>query len=130
MINRPEVALSHEKEGDAIFAGSDPCGWHCFALYVVDTDHGLRVFDMDNIWKVESGDESVRRLEAATRQPITPMSFLRRDSKIRHTWIAFDCLDSPNTLLIGEFQEGDASTLILLVKYTLDYTHAGCARPA
>ncbi|KAF4255933.1 hypothetical protein CNMCM8812_007385 [Aspergillus fumigatus] len=79
---------------------------------------------------VESGDESVRRLEAATRQPITPMSFLRRDSKIRHTWIAFDCLDSPNTLLIGEFQEGDASTLILLVKYPLDYTHAGCARPA
>ncbi|KAH1315936.1 hypothetical protein KXW65_001400 [Aspergillus fumigatus] len=55
---------------------------------------------------------------------------LRPDSKIRHTWIAFDCLDSPNTLLIGEFQEGDASTLILLVKYPLDYTHAGCARPA
>ncbi|KAH2332494.1 hypothetical protein KXW87_000601 [Aspergillus fumigatus] len=119
MINRPEVALSHEKEGDAIFAGSDPCGWHCFALYVVDTDHGLRVFDMDNIWKVESGDESVYN-----------WAELRPDSKIRHTWIAFDCLDSPNTLLIGEFQEGDASTLILLVKYPLDYTHAGCARPA
>jgi hypothetical protein len=30
--------------------------WYGNALYVVDTDHGLRVFDMDNIWKVESGD--------------------------------------------------------------------------
>lgn len=30
--------------------------WYGNTLYVVDTNHGLRVFDMDNIWKVESGD--------------------------------------------------------------------------
>lgn len=29
--------------------------WYGNALYVVDTKNGLRVFDLDNIWKVDSG---------------------------------------------------------------------------
>ena len=30
--------------------------WYGNTLWVVDTNHGIRVFDMDNIWKVESGE--------------------------------------------------------------------------
>ena len=30
--------------------------WYGNTLWVVDTRNGIRVFDMDNIWQVESGD--------------------------------------------------------------------------
>jgi hypothetical protein len=38
--------------------------WYGNALYVVDTDDGLRVFDMDNIWRVETGDGIGKKAES------------------------------------------------------------------
>ncbi|GAQ11761.1 hypothetical protein ALT_9082 [Aspergillus lentulus] len=106
--------------------------WYGNALYVVDTDHGLRVFDMDNIWKVESGDGIGKMAgggySAANYAYVLPQTRvynwteLQPDSKFRHSWVALDRLDSPDTLLIGEYQTDDTSTPIRLVKYPLDYT--------
>lgn len=46
---------------------------------------------------------------------------LQPDAKFRHSWVALDRLDSPDTLLVGEYQTDDATLPIRLVKYPLDY---------
>ena len=49
-----------QKDGEDNFKGVPihvgGIAWYGKALYTVDTNNGLRVFDLDNIWEVESGD--------------------------------------------------------------------------
>lgn len=102
--------------------------WYGNALYVVDTDNGLRVFDLDNIWKVDVGDQVGKKdgggYSAANYRYVLPQIRTynwQPDSKFRHSWVSLDRKDSPDTLLVGEYQPDDATTPIRLVKYPLDY---------
>ncbi|KAF9895229.1 hypothetical protein FE257_000131 [Aspergillus nanangensis] len=105
--------------------------WYGNALYVVDTDNGFRVFDMDNIFEVDIADGVGKNGDgwsANTYRFVLPQirsyswSDLQPDSAFRHSWVALDRLDSPDTMLVGEYQPDDAKVPIRLVKYPLDYT--------
>ncbi|KAF9888047.1 hypothetical protein FE257_009311 [Aspergillus nanangensis] len=112
----------------AIHAGG--IAWYGNALYVVDTSKGLRVFDMDNIWTVDIADgvgkTSAGKYTANSYAYVLPQSrsyTWQASSSFRHSWVSVDRADSPDTLLIGEYQTTDVNLPIRLVKYPLDYTN-------
>ncbi|KAL4897511.1 hypothetical protein BDV59DRAFT_167915 [Aspergillus ambiguus] len=106
--------------------------WYGNALYVVDTSHGLRVFDLDNLWEVSIADgvgkNDAGGYSANSYRYVLPQirtyswSDLQPTSSFRHSWVALDRKDSPDTLLVGEYQTTDVDLPIRLVKYPLDYT--------
>ncbi|GAB1213853.1 hypothetical protein ATERTT37_003006 [Aspergillus terreus] len=107
--------------------------WYGNALYVVDTSKGLRVFDMDNLWEVAIADgvgknDAAGGYSANSYRYVLPQirsyswPALQPNSAFRHSWVALDRADSPDTLLVGEYQTTDVDLPIRLVKYPLDYT--------
>ncbi|KAJ5442413.1 hypothetical protein N7445_005420 [Penicillium cf. griseofulvum] len=112
--------------------------WYGNVLYVVDTDNGIRAFDLDNIWEVEIGDGVGKTKDgkghtADGYQYVLPQ--IRwykwtpgKESPFRFSWISLDRSDSPDTLMVGEFVR-DGETFedaektpvpIRYVKYNLD----------
>ncbi|KAM0095919.1 hypothetical protein ACP6JD_000730 [Aspergillus fumigatus] len=107
--------------------------WYGEWLYVVDTSHGIRVFDLGQIWQVEDGDDVGKKggkYSAAGYLYVLPQ--IRPDrsykwtpgssSPFRFSWISVDRSD--NTLLVGEFIRDSSKDPIRLVKYPLD-TNSG-----
>ncbi|KAE8149806.1 hypothetical protein BDV25DRAFT_122143 [Aspergillus avenaceus] len=105
--------------------------WYGSALYVVDTHGGLRVFDLNHIWKVADGDQVGKKsgggYSAANYRYVIPQirkydwKALQPDSTFSFSWVSLDRSDSPDTLLVGEYTKDDTNTPIRLVKYALDY---------
>ncbi|KAJ5294751.1 hypothetical protein N7508_009572 [Penicillium antarcticum] len=88
--------------------------WYGNLLYVVDTNNGIRAFDLDNIWEVDIAD-GVGKNEKGY-------------SADGYRYVLPQIRDSPDTLLVGEFvRDGEVDknrdpVPIRLVKYQLDST--------
>ncbi|KAH2186637.1 hypothetical protein KXW61_008292 [Aspergillus fumigatus] len=104
--------------------------WYGEWLYVVDTSHGIRVFDLGQIWQVEDGDDVGKKggkYSAAGYLYVLPQIRSYKwtpgsSSPFRFSWISVDRSD--NTLLVGEFIRDSSKDPIRLVKYPLD-TNSG-----
>ncbi|KAJ5433466.1 uncharacterized protein N7458_012622 [Penicillium daleae] len=112
--------------------------WYGNLLYVVDTNNGIRAFDLDNIWEVEIADgvgkmKDGKGYSADGYQYVLPQVRWYKwtpgsKSPFRFSWISLDRSDKPDTLLVGEFvRDGEVDTNkdpvpIRLVKYQLDST--------
>ncbi|KAF7554612.1 hypothetical protein G7Z17_g2777 [Cylindrodendrum hubeiense] len=101
--------------------------WYGNTLWVVDTWKGIRVFDMDNIWHVESGDgvgkKSNGGYSAAGYKYVLPQirSYKWTPSfDFRFSFISLDRTTTPDSLLVGEYQTSDDDP-IRMVKFELDY---------
>ncbi|PKX93389.1 uncharacterized protein P174DRAFT_422391 [Aspergillus novofumigatus IBT 16806] len=100
--------------------------WYGEWLYVVDTSHGVRVFDLSKIWQVEDGDDVGKKggkYSAAGYLYVLPQIRSYKwtpgsSSPFRFSWISVDRSD--NTLLVGEFIRDSSKDPIRLVKYPLD----------
>ncbi|KAJ5375955.1 hypothetical protein N7509_012841 [Penicillium cosmopolitanum] len=110
--------------------------WYGDVLFVVDTNIGIRAFDLNNIWEVDIADPVGKNgdgFSAAGHKYILPQVRYYKwapgdSSPFRFSWMSLDRSDSPDTLLVGEFvrdgekyKNGD-DVPIRLVKYDLDST--------
>ncbi|KFY47230.1 hypothetical protein V494_00094 [Pseudogymnoascus sp. VKM F-4513 (FW-928)] len=107
--------------------------WYGDALYVVDTDNGLRVFNVSSMFSVGAGDRvgkdpKTGKYSANNYAYVLPQMWKfdwkskQPDSPFRHSWVSLDRSTTPDSLIIGEYQESDAKTPIRVVRYPLDYT--------
>ncbi|OBT95345.1 hypothetical protein VE01_06650 [Pseudogymnoascus verrucosus] len=107
--------------------------WYGDALYVVDTDNGLRVFNVSSMWAVGAGDRvgkdpKTGKYSANNYAYVLPQMWKfdwkskQPDSPFRHSWVSLDRSTTPDSLIIGEYQETDVKTPIRVIRYPLDYT--------
>ncbi|EFR00595.1 secreted protein [Nannizzia gypsea CBS 118893] len=107
--------------------------WYGSTLWVVDTSKGIRVFDLNNIWQVEAGDEVgkmsngqfsaqgylyvIPQIRTYTWTPKT------EKEKFRFSWISLDRVGT-DKILVGEYAGSTTpdSTPIRMAQYELDYT--------
>ncbi|KAK5998038.1 hypothetical protein PT974_00408 [Cladobotryum mycophilum] len=100
--------------------------WYGDTLWVVDTKNGIRVFDMNNIWQVDSGDGVGKKTggySAAGYKYVIPQIRWYKwtpSFNFQFSYIALDRTASPDRLLIGEYQ-ADSSKPIRMVQWELDY---------
>ncbi|KAM7202202.1 hypothetical protein V8F33_002919 [Rhypophila sp. PSN 637] len=106
--------------------------WYGNTLWVVDTDNGIRVFEMTNVWQVNTDGEGVGKMSAggysaATYKYVIPqIRWYKWTSPFpfRHSFMALDRTTTPDSLIIGEYTNGSEPTPppIRFVRYELDYT--------
>ncbi|KAI9933527.1 hypothetical protein MW887_008000 [Aspergillus wentii] len=120
-----EPTAKDDFEAVAVHAGG--ITWYGDQLFVVDTKHGLRVFDLGRIWKVGKGEKIGKDgdgYSAGGYRYVVPQIRSYKwtpgsDSPFRFSWVSLDRSDSPDTLLIGEFVRKDSDP-IRLVKWPLN----------
>jgi len=90
--------------------------WYGNLLYVTDTDGGFRVFDLDHLWQVSTGDESrIGRqadgtFHAFNYKYVLPQTakFLHRTvndhEPIRHSSVSLDRSSTPDSVIVTEYQ--------------------------
>ncbi|KAI4219071.1 MAG: hypothetical protein L6R36_008584 [Xanthoria steineri] len=96
--------------------------WYSNLLYVADTDHGVRLFDIDHIYKVKDGDGAGRQsngdYHAYGYKYVLPQ--VRRykthgdpkDHDYTYSCLALDRTSNPPSIVFGEYYhaaDGDAS---------------------
>ncbi|KAK4107806.1 hypothetical protein N656DRAFT_719353 [Canariomyces notabilis] len=103
--------------------------WYGNTLWVVDTKNGIRVFDMDNIWQVSSGDNVGKNADgtysARGYKYVIPQIRWYKWSgtkPFRHSYVALDRTTSPDSLIVGEYQTDSSAVPVRVVRYPLDYT--------
>ncbi|MFC7878377.1 hypothetical protein [Isoptericola sp. NPDC057391] len=112
--------------------------WYGNLLYVVDTTGGLRVFDLDHLWRVTTGDGPTK----VGRQPdgsyrafdykyVLPQVAKYSDStaggypQLQHSSVALDRTSSPDSLVISEYRsKADVADghVVRTVRVGIDYT--------
>ncbi|RPA98383.1 hypothetical protein L873DRAFT_1687910 [Choiromyces venosus 120613-1] len=106
--------------------------WYGNSLYVVDTSRGFRVFDLTQIWKVESGDGIGRKagggFSAAGYAYVLPQSrtYTATDPptpSLRFSFVSLDRTTTPDSLLIGEYQTASDPEPRRFVRWSIDYTN-------
>ncbi|KAL2018187.1 hypothetical protein VTK56DRAFT_1160 [Thermocarpiscus australiensis] len=102
--------------------------WYGNTLWVVDTTHGIRVFDMNYIWQVGSGDgvgkTSSGGYSAAGYKYVLPQIRWYKWSSsfpFRFSYMSLDRTTTPDSLLVGEYQP-DTTVPVRMAKFDLDYT--------
>lgn len=102
--------------------------WYGNTLWVVDTWNGIRVFDLDNIWQVESGDGVGKKAgggySAAGYKYVLPQIRSYKWSapfQFRFSFMALDRTTTPDSLLVGEYQTS-TTVPVRLARFELDYT--------
>ncbi|SPO01896.1 uncharacterized protein DNG_04569 [Cephalotrichum gorgonifer] len=103
--------------------------WYGNTLWVVDTDNGIRVFDMDNIWHVDQGDAVGKNgnggYSARGYKYVVPQVMWYEwtgDFPFKFSYISLDRTTTPDSLLVGEYREDSADHPIRQVRWDLDYT--------
>ncbi|MFA1545548.1 hypothetical protein [Actinomadura chokoriensis] len=105
--------------------------WYGDLLYVVDTNNGLRIFDLNDLLKVTTGDQdAIGRQSDGTFQAhdyayVLPQSsaynsVVHDQAAIAYSWISLDRTSTPDSIVIGEFRETEDSESRLF-KWDLDY---------
>ncbi|MFH0521779.1 hypothetical protein ACHBTE_31940 [Streptomyces sp. M41] len=118
--------------------------WYGNLLYVVDTYKGLRVFDLNTLFKVETGEKDVCGLHTDEKyygygyQYVLPQShaYDNAGKYLRYTTIGLDRASTPDSLVISEYSKsgtvdytdgsfngtGAPTTTPKVVRWELDYT--------
>ncbi|CAM3773683.1 hypothetical protein [Isoptericola cucumis] len=111
--------------------------WYGNLLYVVDTTGGLRVFDLDHLWKVSTGSST-----KVGRQPdgsyhafdykyVLPQVAKYSDStaggypELQHSSVSLDRTSSPDSLVVSEYRSKKdiaAGHITRTVRVGIDYT--------
>lgn len=103
--------------------------WYGDKLYVVDTSIGLRVFDLSNVWQVDTGDKIGKdggKYTAANYKYVVPQtSYYKLGSgpAFRFSYVAIDRSSTPDSLIVGEYQTAGSDKPIRHVKWDLDSTN-------
>ncbi|RPA98389.1 hypothetical protein L873DRAFT_1808387, partial [Choiromyces venosus 120613-1] len=95
--------------------------WYGNSLYVVDASRGFRVFDLTQIWKVESGDGIGRK--AVLPQSRTYTATDPPTPALRFSFISLDCTTTPDSLMVGEYQTALGPEPRRFVRWSIDYTN-------
>lgn len=101
--------------------------WYGNTLWVVDTKNGIRVFDLDNIWRVADGDKVGKTGDTYSAQNyryVVPQIMWYEwtpSFNFQHSYISLDRTSTPDSILVGEYQTADAGLPVRHVKYELDY---------
>lgn len=84
--------------------------WYGEFLFIVDTSQGIRVFDLDNIWRVDSGDKIGKSdddtYSAQGYKYVLPQIMwyeFTPDFKFQHSYISLDRTTTPDSILVGEY---------------------------
>ncbi|MEV0647070.1 hypothetical protein AB0I28_17565 [Phytomonospora sp. NPDC050363] len=106
--------------------------WYGNLLYVVDTYNGLRVFDLNHLWQVTTGDESkIGRQADGTYHAynyayVLPQTAAYAHSteggyaKLRFSAVSLDRTSTPDSLVIAEYASPGTGTR--LARVPIDYT--------
>ncbi|KAL2127290.1 hypothetical protein VTI74DRAFT_10958 [Chaetomium olivicolor] len=102
--------------------------WYGNTLWVVDTSNGIRVFDLTNIWQVESGDGVGKKTgggysAAGYKYVIPQIRWYKWSSPFpfRFSYMSLDRTTSPDSLLVGEYQP-NTTVPVRMARFELDYT--------
>jgi hypothetical protein len=112
--------------------------WYGNLLYVADTTGGFRVFDLDHLLRVSTGDESrIGRqadgtFHAFNYKYVLPQTarFLDRTvnnyEHIRHSSVSLDRSSSPDSVIVTEYQSASAiagGAQVRTIRVPIDYTN-------
>lgn len=107
--------------------------WYGNLLYVVDTFNGFRVFDLDHLWQVSTGDESkIGRqsdgsYHAYNYSYVLPQTAAYANSteggyaKLRFSAVSVDRTSTPDSLVVAEYASPGTGTR--LARIPIDYTN-------
>jgi hypothetical protein len=99
--------------------------WYGDLLYVVDTGNGFRVFDMRKMLRVQEGagigrqpDDSYR---AHGHKYVLPQTHVYRNAvPFRHSYISLDRTSVPDSVVVGEYQEGGSTATKRIIRIPID----------
>ncbi|GAB1317735.1 Anchored cell wall protein 12 [Madurella fahalii] len=103
--------------------------WYGNTLWAVDTNNGIRVFDMSNIWQVTTGDNVGKNSDGSYsargyKYVIPQIRWYKWSGTkpFRHSYVALDRTTTPDSLIVGEYQSDSDAVPVRVVRYPLDYT--------
>jgi hypothetical protein len=116
---RPDFKAMTNGSGDSVHGGG--IFWYGHYLYEVDTSVGLRVFDLDHIWQVDSTQDTVGlqangKYEAFGYKYVLPQAFTYTSSTaggypgVRFSQTALDRTTASDTMVVAEYNTGASDT--------------------
>jgi hypothetical protein len=116
---KPDFKQMTNSSGESVHAGG--VFWYGHYLYVVDTSLGLRVFDLDHIWQVDStqdtiGLQSNGKYEAFGYKYVLPQAFTYTSSMaggypaFRFSSTALDRTTTPVSMVVSEYNTETTDT--------------------
>jgi hypothetical protein len=135
---KPDFTQLSNGSGDSVHGGG--IMWYGHYLYVVDTTLGLRVFDLDHIWQVDSGEDTVGlqangEYTAFGYKYVLPQAFTYTSSTaggypaVRFSSTALDRTGTSATMLVSEYNTTSADTH-RVIRYPMDETNFTLAQSA
>ena len=101
--------------------------WYGTTLWVVDTANGIRVFDMTNIWRVDSGDNVGKNSDgtysAQGYKYVIPQIMWYEwvpDFNFQFSYMSLDRTVQPHSMLIGEFQYDSDADPVRMMQFDVD----------
>ncbi|KAL2107699.1 hypothetical protein VUR80DRAFT_4856 [Thermomyces stellatus] len=102
--------------------------WYGDTLWVVDTSNGIRVFDLANIWRVDSGDGVGKTGDDGTYSaqgykyvlPQIAWYEFTPAFNFQHSYISLDRTATAHSILVGEFRRNSTEHPIRMARYELD----------
>lgn len=103
--------------------------WYGNTLWVVDTKNGIRIFDLDNVWRVDDGDEVGKKsgggYSAAGYRYVIPQLLWYEwtpSFNFQFSYVSLDRSSTPDSILVGEYRADSDAYPIRMAKWDLDYT--------
>ncbi|KAF8420899.1 hypothetical protein EV426DRAFT_576172 [Tirmania nivea] len=100
--------------------------WYGGWLYLGDGKAGLRAFDVNHIWKVDSKDAFGMEYILPQARMYNPSGFPTLYRPFTFDFMSIDRNSTPPSLLVGNYQD-NASGMTLLAKWPLDGTNGRLA---
>lgn len=112
--------------------------WYGNLLYVADTSGGFRVFDLDHLWQVSTGNGSaVGRQSDGTYHAfdykyVLPQTARFTDStaggyaQLQHSSVALDRTSTPDSVIVSEYRSATdiaAGAQVRTIRVPIDYTN-------
>ncbi|MGW2095158.1 hypothetical protein [Promicromonospora sukumoe] len=112
--------------------------WYGNLLYVADTIGGFRVFDLDHLWEVSTGEASkIGRQADGSYQAfdykyVLPQTAMFSDStaggyaQLQHSSVSLDRSSSPDSVVVSEYRSSDeieAGAQVRTIRVPIDYTN-------
>ncbi|KAF9462496.1 hypothetical protein BDZ94DRAFT_1309576 [Collybia nuda] len=104
--------------------------WYGNTLFLVDTNNGIRTFDLDHIYKVSVGD-GIGRIsstvyEAFSYAFVVPQSRSYKASTLatpmRWSFISLDRTTTPDSIVVGEYAANSSVPAPRFVRFGIDFT--------
>lgn len=103
--------------------------WYGNTLWVADTKNGIRVFDLSNVWQVDSGDGVGKKAgggySAAGYKYVIPQIMWYEwapEFNLQFSYVSLDRTTTPDSLLVGEYRNDTTLYPIRMAQWDLDYT--------